>query len=348
MTIDRAPKLAIVAATYKRPEALATLLGSLLSQRLGPDAFEVCIVVDGIDEYEHEYRRLLAQTKASSQFRLTYAFQPNSGQSVARNRAIGLTSAPWLCIVDDDMELASTFLGAHLEALQSGGKGTVVIGRVVPEVGWEQQPLYEALRTKAMLRMHDELEAGQRSPEPADFVTQNVSLSRHLYREVGMLDERLRLGEDTELGFRLQFAGARFVFGPRASAVHRSRIGSYEGWLSRQMQYGRTSLQIYEKLGRHPAAHPLRNLVTGDTLKSLAVHATCWSDPLAHATIGVLRSLGVGLHRLGLVAPAIATHHAIMAVAYHLGVKETLGSWRAVLDEERSFAITPGRPLHPS
>lgn len=348
MTVYRAPTIAIVAATYKRPEALATLLGSLLTQRLDPDAFEVCIVVDGIDEYEHEYRRLLDETKARSGFRLTYAFQPNAGPSVARNHAIGLTSAPWICIVDDDMDLSSTFLESHLEALQAGGKETVVIGRVVPEEGWERQPLYEAMRTKGMLKMHDELATGQRSPEPASFVTQNVSLSRQMYHDVGMLDERLRLGEDTELGFRLQFAGARFVFGDRASAVHRSRIGSYEGWLSRQIQYGRTSALIYEKLGRSPAAHPLRNLVTGSPLKSLAVHATCWNDPLAHVTMGGLRFLGLGLHRLGLVAPAIATHNAIMAVAYHLGLKETLGSWRAVLNEERAFALTPGRPLHPN
>ena len=348
MTTDSAPKLAIVAATYKRPGALATLLGSLRTQRLGADVFEVCIVVDGIDEYEHEYRRVLEDTKARSGFRLTYAFQSNAGPSVARNQAIGLTSAPWLCIVDDDMDLAPTFLEAHLEALQAGGEDTVVIGRVVPEDGWEWQPLYEAMRTKGMLKMHEALATGLRSPEPAAFVTQNVSLSRRMYQDVGKLDEQLRLAEDTELGFRLQFAGARFVFEPRASAVHRSRIGSYEGWLSRQLQYGKTAIQIYEKLGRDPAAHPLRNLVTGSTLKSLAVYATCWSDPLAHTTIGGLRFLGVCLHRLGLVAPAIGTHNAIMAVAYHLGLKESLGSWKAVLNEARSFAVTPGRPLHPS
>jgi GT2 family glycosyltransferase len=347
MTQPYGPKIALVAATYKRPEAMATLLGSLRSQRLDPAHFEVCIVVDGLDETESAYRALFEEESARCKFPLRFAFQTNAGPASARNHAARMAIAPWICIVDDDMDLHPEFLAAHLELLERGGKETVVIGRVVPERGWEWQPLYEAMRTKGMLAMHAQIEEG-REATPAAFVTQNVSLSREVYWGVGGLDEDLRLGEDTELGFRLLHAGARFVFGSRAAAVHRSRIGSYRSWLERQFEYGRLAVQLYDKAKRDPAAHPLRNLVTGHRLKYLAVHAMCWSDRIGHLSIAALRGLGLLLHLLRMVGPAIATHNAIMAVAYHLGVKEAWGSWDAVLEEQRTFVALPGRPLHPS
>lgn len=341
------PEIALVVATHKRPEALTTLLDALRAQRLDPTRFEVSVVVDGYDESEGAYREILEAAAEECKFSLCFAFQTNAGPAAARNHAIRLATAPWICIVDDDMDLDPEFLGAHLELLQEGGPDTVVIGRVVPEEGWERQPLYEAMRTKAMLRMHHQIEQGWPA-NPAAFVTQNVSLSRDLFHRVGGLDEGLRLGEDTELGFRLLHAGARFVFGTRAAAVHRSRIGSYRGWLARQFEYGRLSLDLYAKARRDPAAHPLRNLVTGNRLKYLAVHLMCWSDAVGHGCIAALRMLGLLLHRVGLLGPAIATHSGIMAVAYHLGVKQALGSWNAVLEEQRIFTGLPGRPLHPS
>lgn len=342
-----APRIALVAATYRRPDALRTLFRSLHAQSLPPTCFEVSIVVDGLDESEGAYRELFAEESERARFPLQVEFQENAGPAAARNRAARSVRAPWICIVDDDMDLSRDFLASHLKLLEANGERAVVIGKVVPEEGWERQPLYEAMRTKAMLRMHREIEDG-REPNPAAFVTQNVSLSRALFFEVGCLDEELPLAEDTELGFRLLHAGAKFVFGSDASAIHRSRIGSYESWLSRQVRYGALSMKLYEKAGRDPAAHPLRNLVTGNRLKFLAVHAACWWDPLAHFSMAMLRLFGLVLHRMGLVAPAIGTHNAIMALAYHLGVKQTLGSWSALMEAERSYVVLPGRPLHRS
>lgn len=342
------PRIALVAATYRRPDALATLLRSLHAQRLAPEEFEVAVVVDGIDEHVEEYRSVIAAAQAQARFRLAHAFQENAGPSAARNRAIALTSAPWLCIVDDDMDLSADFLHAHLAALEGAGERAVVIGRVVPEDGWERQPLYEAVRTRGMLEMHEGIEGGTRRGQASAFVTQNVSLARALYQEVGGLDERLRLGEDTELGFRLEIAGARYFFASEAAAVHRSRIGSYETWLERQFEYGRKAVYMYERVGRHALAHPLRNLVNGSRLNSLAVHVTGWSDPLARFAIASLRRLGDGLQRIGITGPAISTHSAILAVAYHLGVKEALGSWPALLHEKRAFAARTDRPPDPT
>jgi GT2 family glycosyltransferase len=248
------------------------------------------------------------------------------------------TAAPWVCVVDDDMELSPEFLEAHLDLLEAGGSKTVVIGRVVPEDGWTRAPLYEAVRTQHMLEWHDDLGRGLRAPSGYALVTQNVSFGKAFYLEVGGFDPTLRLGEDSELGLRFEFAGGTFVFGSKASAIHRSRVGSYEAWLRRCVEYGRNGVYIYEKLGHDPRAHPLRNLVFGSRLNAAAVHALCWSGLLARAGIGALHVSGDALHRVGWVNIGIATHKAILAVAYHVGVKDALGSWGRVLAAKRTFA----------
>ena len=165
---------------------------------------------------------------------------------------------------------------------------------------------------------------------------------------MGGFDEKLRLGEDSELGLRFEFAGGRFVFAPEAAAIHRSRVGSYQLWLRRCIEYGRSDVYVYKKLGHDNRAHPLRKLVNGSRLNAVAVHALSWSDPLAHSGIAALSTTGNVLQRVGLVGPAIATHKAILAVAYHVGVRHALGSWRRVMEQKRAFASAADAPGDPT
>jgi glycosyltransferase involved in cell wall biosynthesis len=344
----QASQITVVVASHKRPGALPTLLSSLRRQTLPPSGFEVAVVIDGIDESEPEYREILERGRHDCPFPVRYDFQQNAGQSVARDRAITSASTPWICVVDDDMDLLPEFLAAHLAALNSGTSKTVVIGRVVPEEGWDRQPLYEAVRTKHMQEWHDVLGQGLKAPWGHTLVTQNVSFSRQFYLDVGGFDEKLRLGEDSELGLRFEFAGGRFLFADKAAAIHRSRVGSYEAWLRRSREYGQVGVYIYEKLGKDVRVHPLRNLVNGSRLNAAVVHALCWSDPLASSGISALRSIGNLLQRIGLIEPGIATHKAILAIAYNLGVKNALGSWRRLREEERGFAAAAGAPRDPT
>lgn len=339
--------ITVVIASYKRPDALAMVLASLRRQTLAASEFDVAVVIDGVDETEARYREVLEQARSASSFQLKSEFQANAGQSVARDRSIRAAATPWICVIDDDMDLMPEFVGAHLAALTSGTPKTVVIGRVIPEEGWESQPLYEAVRTSHMLEWHESMGRGAQ-PSGYTLVTQNVSFGRDFYVEVGGFDPKLRLGEDSELGLRFEFAGGRFIFSAGAAAIHRSRIGSYDAWLRRSVDYGRNGVYIYEKLGRDMRAHPLRNLVNGSRMNAAVVRTLCWSEPLTRSAISTLNLTGRALQSVGLTSPAIATHKAILALAFHLGVKDALGSWRNVLQSAQSFASTPEAPRNPT
>jgi GT2 family glycosyltransferase len=346
--VQPVPDITVVVATHKRPRALLDLLSSLTRQTLPADRFDVAVVIDGVDECEPAYREVFEQMRTGARHALRYEFQANAGQSVARHRAILASSSRWLCIVDDDMELLPEFLSTHLALLSAGGERAVVIGRVIPERDWRRAPLYEAVRTSHMLEWHDRLARSGEAPWGQTLVTQNVSFGRGFYLEVGGFDKDLRLGEDSELGLRFERAGASFVFGDRAAAIHHSRVGSYEAWLRRSFEYGRVAVLINDKLRGDVRAHPLRNLVNGSRLNAAAVHALCWSDWLTRSGIAILRTTGRLLYRVGLTDAAIATHKAILAIAFHHGVKGALGSWPRVLAAKQAFASAPDAPREPT
>jgi glycosyltransferase involved in cell wall biosynthesis len=345
MTASEQKRISLIIATYNRAKPLERLLGDMARQTLPREAFEVVVCVDGSTDGTGE---VLERLRTTAPFPLVALYQENQGQSVARHQAIIHASGQRVVVVDDDMELSPGFLQAHLDAAQSDPSRVVVIGKVVPESGWQRKPLYEAVREHSMMLLHERLETGAQAPSATAFVTQNVSMPRRLYLDVGGFDASLRLDEDRELGMRLERAGGLLVFSPEASAVHRSDVGSYDKWEQRQYEYGKFAVQIWEKYGRDPYLHPLRNLINGNPANRAAVNLLSRWDWAAKRGSRFLRELGERLANAGLLTPGLATHKAILAVQYHLGVKHALGSWTSLRNEADAFKKDPHRPHEPT
>jgi hypothetical protein len=169
-----------------------------------------------------------------------------------------------------------------------------------------------------------------------------------MYLEIGGFDASLRLDEDRELGMRLERAGAVFVFAPKAWAIHHSDVGSYDKWSRRHYEYGKYAFQIWQKHGLSPLLHPLRNLVDGSRLNRMLVKMVCADDRRSKVAESTLRWVGNTLQRLDILEPAIYTHKAIQAVRYHQGLRDALGSWRALRRMERQYIESPDRPGTPT
>jgi glycosyltransferase involved in cell wall biosynthesis len=338
-------RISLVLATYNRAAALDRVLACVENQSLSDDAFEVLVCVDGSKDHT---RDVLDAWTARARFSLTAIYQENQGQSAARHHAIEKASGARVVVVDDDMELCPEFLEQHLRAAEDDPEHLIIIGKVVPEEGWRRKPLYEVIREDGQLRLHERLESRAQVPTATSFVTQNVSMPRRLYLDVGGFDQSLRLFEDAELGMRFERAGAKMRFSPGARAVHRSDIGSYEKWEKRQYEYGRYAVQVWEKYGKDPYLHPLRNFVNGHPANRAAVNLLSRWDWTARGGSRLLRRLGTTLAKAGLLEPGLATHKAILAVQYHLGVKHSLGSWAAFRSSAETFRRNPDRPEGPT
>jgi hypothetical protein len=121
-------------------------------------------------------------------------------------------------------------------------------------------------------------------------------------------------------------------------------MGSYEVWERQQYDYGTVAVRMWEKYARDPYVHPLRNFVEGSLANHVAVRLLSRSDRSARAGTRVLRRAGERLDRAGMRKPALATHKAILAIQYHLGVRHALGSWGGLMAAAREFERHPDRP----
>jgi glycosyltransferase involved in cell wall biosynthesis len=336
-----APEISLVIATYDRAGPLARVLEDVERQTLDASAFEVVVCVDGSTDTTAQ---VLQAWTERARFRLVTLQQENRGQARARDNAIRHAAGARIAIVDDDMELSESFLEEHLRAAAHDPERLVVLGKITADDAPEGKPLYEALRDEHMLRGHPQFESGAKSVDARGFATGNVSMPRTLYDAAGGFDPAMRLDEDRDLGVRLERAGGRLVFAKDARAVHRSDMGSYEVWERQQYEYGAVAVRIWEKYARDPYVHPLRNFVEGSVANHVAVRLLSRWDWSARAGSRVLRRTGECLDRTGMHKPALATHKAILAIQYHLGVKHGLGSWSALLAAARDFEQSANRP----
>jgi glycosyltransferase involved in cell wall biosynthesis len=338
------PAIALVIATYNRARPLQRLLDCLGRQTLPRDRWQLIVAVDGsVDDTEV----VLERARQQGALPLQFFKQSNAGQAVARHNAILKATAEHVAVIDDDMEVCPEFLSEHLVAARTKPGRAIVIGKVVPEERFMRKPLFSAVQEHYLWLLHKRLERGD-FPNASAFVTQNVSFPRDLYFAAGGFDATLRLDEDRELGARMERAGGLFVFAPLAWAIHHCDVGSYEKWARRNYEYGKYAVQVWEKLGKSPHMHPLRNFVNGSRINRALVKLVCPDGARSVIAEEALRRAGNALQALRVAEPAIYTHKGIQAVLYHRGVRDALGSWKAVEALEREYLATPNRPHAPT
>ncbi|AEB11013.1 glycosyltransferase family 2 protein [Marinithermus hydrothermalis] len=249
-------ELSVIVPTHNRLELLRRKLAALEAQDLEPERFEVVVVADGCTDGTLDWLR--AQRPP---FALKVLETPGKGPAYARNRGAEAARGRVLVFSDDDAIPRPAWLRAHRQAHRA--PRTVAVGRLV---------LPPALKGSG---------AAELAGPPVfwwNATGNNTSLSRALFQEVGGYDEGFDGygGEDPDLGYRLLRAGARFVFVPRAEAIH-------EAWdhrssaLERAYKAGGAHVRVWKKhkdariawaLGVHPALLGLK-LATLPWLKGL-------------------------------------------------------------------------------
>jgi len=141
------------------------------------------------------------------------------------------------------------------------------------------------------------------------FMTGNASVRRADLERVGRFDEAFTgYGhEDLELGYRLEAAGVRIVYEPRAVNYHWQHI-PYEEQQAKMELAGRSTVRFYRK-------HP-----------SWVVKTRLGMTPLSlgwHALLARVPALRASLERAGAKGPGFA-REVIYQYRYLDGVKEAL------------------------
>jgi glycosyltransferase involved in cell wall biosynthesis len=110
-------RLALVITTHERPDALASVLASVVAQRVAPA--EIVIADDGSGVATQE---VIAAFIARSRVPARVVSQPHEGFRAARLRNLGIaaTSADYLVFIDGDMLLHPGFIADHQRLARPG------------------------------------------------------------------------------------------------------------------------------------------------------------------------------------------------------------------------------------
>ena len=231
-------ELSIAVCTYNRADVLLKCLESLSDQSTSSELFEVLI----IDNNSTDYTKKIADDFCEKYNNFRYVFETRQGHSQARNRAIAEAKGKYLAYIDDDAIADKNWIKSILDCF-ANSDANVVGGPVEPFIDSEKNYNIESHKFDCGN------ERKRMVPPGFDFgfSTCNVCFKKSLFDEVGLFSEnfgivngKLQMGEDSEMGYRLLKAGKKFYYEPGMKVRHKLRLKELEfiGSLKRSYNVG--------------------------------------------------------------------------------------------------------------
>ncbi len=215
--------VSVIIPSRNRPQLLLDCVHSILDGDRVPA--ELIIV----DQSDTPNSTLAALTRVNGST-VRYRWSQTIGTSLARNEGIDASLHPITVFTDDDVFVASDWLGALVTALINSGPKAVVTGLVLPGEpetpgGFAPSTVFDTASIVYQGRIKKDV-----------LFSGNMALWRSTFNEVGRFDPCLGPGtscfsaEDNDLAFRLLEAGYRIVYSPAAAVHHRAWRTSVDIW----------------------------------------------------------------------------------------------------------------------
>lgn len=254
-------RVALCAATYRRPEGLARLLAAFAELEVPGDVALEVVIVDNSPEASAAAQ--VCASAAGLPWPMHYLSEPRRGITFARNAALqqaNRLAADFVAFIDDDEMPAPRWLSALLIAQHRSG-ATVILGAVQP-VFPEGTPQW--IIEGGFFETH----AYADGAELQDAHTANVLIDLHRLSALGLgFDHRFALtgGEDTMLFRDLLDAGGRIVYAADAvvyETVPQSRT-TLAWLLKRWYRTGNVEAALFLRGRRRGAWRRPANLLRG-------------------------------------------------------------------------------------
>lgn len=210
------PEITIVVCTYNRSAMLSEALRSLYDLYTGSEfAYEVLVVDNNsADDTPAAIERAAGESRAT----LRGVRETKPGVAAARNRGVREAQGQWIAFFDDD-QIADCHWLWELRAGARAHNARLVGGAV--HLALPQGCTRELDPTCRMLLGESRW---SELPQPYNGKTNpgagNLMLERAIFDEVGLFNEALRRGEDTDLYRRTRRAGIEAWYLPKAIIHH--------------------------------------------------------------------------------------------------------------------------------
>jgi succinoglycan biosynthesis protein ExoM len=241
--------VSICIATYRRPEGLSRLLGSLERLKL-PVGIQIETIV--VDNDRDESAASVAKSRSGSLEPIHYCVEPRQNIALARNRALSEASGEWILFIDDDEAADENWITEYLKLVEREPCDGA-FGPVLPRLEEVVTPWLD-VQTFYSRRRH----ATGKPLGAGDLYTSNALVRRRLFDERSFDPAFGRTGgEDSKLFGCMLRSGARFLWCDEARVIEfvppeRHRLG----WLAQRAFRGGC---VYTRM--------VRSNAPGDSLK---------------------------------------------------------------------------------
>lgn len=288
MSADQ-PVASIIVPSYRGVARLPALLDSLAAQETGSPAFEVIVVIDGIDD--GSVALVEAEDRVDTRHIL---FPENRGRVAALNAGLDAARGDVLIRCDDDLVVPPGYVSGHVRS-HGGADPVAVVG---PTIDVHDGSAYaRAYGEDAAHRSHD-----FQLTRPADQTWRlwaaSCSVDRATAERIGGYDPRYRAygWEDVDYGYRLHAVGIPIIVEPAVTAEHHGPARSASARASKAYASGEARALFAEL---HPEA-PLAAPSPGGGLWGGLVRASAEAQSSASRR----RVVGAAVDALVRVAPA--------------------------------------------
>ena len=144
----------------------------------------------------------------------------NRCKSAACNTGVRAARGELLIVTDDDIRPVAGWLQAHLERHRIEGREASVTGQVLYPLDWERKSNWVRFANDNYRRNKTIPRLASGSLPANRYAGGNTSLPRETLIRVGLFDENVRRGEDTEVACRLYLAGVPLLYEPEALVYH--------------------------------------------------------------------------------------------------------------------------------
>lgn len=244
-------KLSALVCTYKRPGLVTKLLTDMkAAATVAPDDWELIVIDNAGDARTQEVCR--AHPMAS--IKLKYVYEPKTGLSSARNRAVIESQGEYLLFLDDDVSFKPDFIKQMLEAIENHNADIIcpkMITPVNPEwPKWLRFRLSSGVGQFNLGETETKLDKATKIPVGAC-----MCFKRSVYDDSGPFAENLdRLGgkpfggSDTLLLWKAFQAGATGIYLPHFTINHDfiSEKNTKKYWRGQGFYGGRSRVRMLE------------------------------------------------------------------------------------------------------
>jgi glycosyltransferase involved in cell wall biosynthesis len=214
--------ISVIICTFNRCVYLPGLLNSLRNQMLSKDSFEILVVDNNSTDETRDVIRLFQIEMPN----LRYVFESNQGLSLARNRGLSETHAPFVIYIDDDAYAEDQWLVSVLEAFALDHRIVCVGGPV--KLDWQgPRPTWIPTRYESLFTS---VYHGQEKKylTPKDYlVGANIAFKREWLLKQGGFPMNLGRkglcllsGEEAAVYHNIFLSGNKAFYHPEAKVIH--------------------------------------------------------------------------------------------------------------------------------